>query len=65
VAPRWLDPYTVGHYMLEVSNDVFSGMENVLSCRPATLRTGSVAWRRALRSPNIVEVHYEWSTGPT
>jgi hypothetical protein len=36
-----LKPYTVGHQRLEVVNDVFSGVEYVLSCRPATSRTVS------------------------
>jgi hypothetical protein len=31
-----LDPYIVGHYRLEVANDVINGMEYVMSCHPAT-----------------------------
>jgi hypothetical protein len=26
VAPGWLKPYTVGHYQVEVANDIFNGM---------------------------------------
>jgi hypothetical protein len=26
VTPGWLNPYIVGHYRLEVANDVFNGM---------------------------------------
>jgi hypothetical protein len=36
-----LEPYTVGHQQLEIVNDVFSGAEYVLSCRPATSHTVS------------------------
>jgi hypothetical protein len=39
VAPEWLNPYIAGHYRLEVANNVFNGMEHVLSCRPTTLHT--------------------------
>jgi hypothetical protein len=27
VAIGWLDPYIVGHYRLEVANDVFNGVK--------------------------------------
>jgi hypothetical protein len=30
VALEWLNPYIVGHYRLEVANDVFNGMGCVL-----------------------------------
>jgi hypothetical protein len=39
VAPGWLNPYIVGHYRLEVANDIFNGVVHVLSCRLATLRS--------------------------
>jgi hypothetical protein len=32
----WLNSYTVGHYQLEVANDVFNDMEYVMSCHSAT-----------------------------
>jgi hypothetical protein len=35
VAIGWLIPYIVGHYRLEVANDVFNVMGYVLSCHPA------------------------------
>jgi hypothetical protein len=36
VALGWLNPYIAGHYRLEVANDVFNGIEYVLSCRSGT-----------------------------
>jgi hypothetical protein len=61
VAPGWLDPYIVGHYRLEVANDVFNDVGTpglvVLPCR-----TRSAAWRRAVGSLGMVVVPGEWST---
>jgi hypothetical protein len=60
--PDWLDPYIIGHYRLEVANDVFNDMGTsgliVLSHRC----TRSAAWRRAIRSPGTIAVSGEWST---
>jgi hypothetical protein len=61
VAPGWLDPYIVGHYRLEVANNVFNGMgtpDVVVLPR----HTRSAAWRRAVGSPGTVTVPDEWST---
>jgi hypothetical protein len=37
VAPGWLDPYIVGHYRLEVPNDVFKGVSMSGQLRGAVL----------------------------
>jgi hypothetical protein len=42
-----LDPYTIGHYLLGVVNDVFNGVENVLPRCHATSHS-CAAWRRAV-----------------
>jgi hypothetical protein len=59
-----LDPYIVGHYRLEVANDVFNDVGTsglvVLPCR-----TCSVVWHHATGSPYTVAVSCEWSTGLT
>jgi hypothetical protein len=59
VAPGWLDPYIVGHYRLEVANDVFNGVGTsdfvVLSHRPQ-----SVAWCCVVGSRCTVVVSDEW-----
>jgi hypothetical protein len=63
VAPEWLDLYIVGHYQLEVANDVFNGVgTSRLVILPG--RTWSAAWCRAIWSPGTVAVLGEWSTGP-
>jgi hypothetical protein len=36
VALGWLDPHIVGHYQLEIANDIFNGMGHALSCSPLT-----------------------------
>jgi hypothetical protein len=41
MAPGWLEPYTVGHQRLGVANDVFSGVESILSCPLTTSRAVS------------------------
>jgi hypothetical protein len=33
-----LNPYIIGHYRLEVVNNVFNGVEYIMSYRPATSR---------------------------
>jgi hypothetical protein len=39
VAPGWLDPYIIGHYQLEIANDIFNDVKTsdliVLSRRPS------------------------------
>jgi hypothetical protein len=39
VAIGWLNHYIVGHYRLEVANDVFNDIWYVLSYRPAMLHS--------------------------
>jgi hypothetical protein len=70
-----LDLYTIGHYWLGVANDVFNGVEIVLSYYRATSRP-CVAWHQAVVSPGAVAVllhyavesmcfvvtHHEWLT---
>jgi hypothetical protein len=55
-----LNPYTVGHYQLEVTNDVFNdvGMSGlvVLPCC-----TRSAVWLHAVGSPDTVAVPDEWA----
>jgi hypothetical protein len=60
VALEWLDPYIVGHYWLEVANDVFNSvaMPGLVILRR---RTRSAAWRRAVGSLYTVAVPGEWS----
>jgi hypothetical protein len=59
VAPGWFDPYIVGHYQLEVANDVFNGMSTSdLVVLPR--RTWSAAWHRAVGSPVTIAVPGEW-----
>jgi hypothetical protein len=61
VAPGWLDPYIVGHYGLEVANDVFNGVgASDLIVLPH--RTRLVAWRRAVGSSSAIAMPSEWST---
>jgi hypothetical protein len=60
----WLNPYIIGHYQLEVVNDVFNGMRYDMSYRPGRTRSAA-AWCHAVRLPGTVAVHLEWSTGPT
>jgi hypothetical protein len=61
VTPGWLNPYIVGHYRLEVVNDIFNDMG--MSCLVILPhRTQSAAWRRAVRSLDTVAVSCEWST---
>jgi hypothetical protein len=36
VAPGWLNPYIVGHYQLELANDVSNGMEYDMSYHHVT-----------------------------
>jgi hypothetical protein len=52
VASGWLDPYIIGHYQLEVANDVFNNMKTsdlvILSRRPR-----SAVSRHAVRSPAL------------
>jgi hypothetical protein len=71
-----LDLYTIGHYWLGVANDVFNGVEIVLSSYRATSRP-CVAWHRAIvslgtavvlpycavESLGIVVMHHEWLIG--
>jgi hypothetical protein len=51
----WWDPSTVGHYCLEVANDVFNGV-GTSSLVVLPHRTWSTAWHRPVGLP------YEWST---
>jgi hypothetical protein len=64
MAPRWLDPYIVGHYQLEVANDIFNDVELfvpvILSRRPR-----SAAWHRAVGPPCTVAVTGEWPAALT
>jgi hypothetical protein len=61
VAQGWLDLYRVGHYRLEVANDVFNGVgTSDLVVLPH--RTQSAVWRHAVASPGTVVVLGEWST---
>jgi hypothetical protein len=56
-----LDPYIVGHYWLEVANDLFNGIG---TSRPVILPhcTWSAVWHHAVGSPGTVVVSGEWST---
>jgi hypothetical protein len=64
VALGWLTPYTVGHYWLEVANDVFNDMgTSGLVILPS--RNGSIAWYRAVGLLGTIAVPEEWSIGPT
>jgi hypothetical protein len=64
MTPRWLDPYIVGHYQVEVANDIFNDMELfvlvILSRRPRP-----AAWHRAVGSSCTVAVPGEWSAALT
>jgi hypothetical protein len=60
--PGWLDPYVLGHYLHGVVNDVFNGMEAVVSCHLATSRVCAVQ-RWVVGKPRIVAVHHEWAAG--
>jgi hypothetical protein len=61
VIPGWLDPYIVGHYRLEVVNDVFNDVSTSdLVVLPR--RTRSTAWHCDVGSPSTVAVSGEWST---
>jgi hypothetical protein len=52
VALGWLDPYIVGHYRLEVENNVFNGVGTssliVLPCRTRQQRGSVLSGRLAL-----------------
>jgi hypothetical protein len=60
VALGLLDPYIIGHYQLEVVNDVFNDVGTpdlvVLPCR-----TRSVLWCHTIGSLGTVPVPCEWS----
>jgi hypothetical protein len=62
--PRWLSPYMVGHYRLEIANNIFNGMRYIPTCRPA--RKHSVCsmvlyFRVDWHCSGVLR----WSTGPT
>jgi hypothetical protein len=60
VAPGWLDPYIVGHYWVEVGNDVFNNMgTSDLVALPR--RTRSAVSHCAVGSPCTIAVPGEWS----
>jgi hypothetical protein len=59
MASCWLDPYIVGHYRLEVANDVFNGVRHALFCRAATLPSVSsvaLCYRVALHCSSVRRV---------
>jgi hypothetical protein len=59
VAPGWLNPYIVGHYQLEVTNDIFNGVGTLGLVTPPR-HTRSAAWHRTVRLPCTVVVPGEW-----
>jgi hypothetical protein len=60
VAPGWLDPCVLRHYLPGVANDVFNGMEVVASRRLATSRA-CAAWHRVIGPLDTVVIHREWA----
>jgi hypothetical protein len=52
-----LDPCVLGRYLPGVANDVFNGIEVVVSCCLATSQ------RRVIRPLDTVAVHREWVAG--
>jgi hypothetical protein len=62
VVLRWLNPYTVGHYRLEVANYVFNDMgTSGLVALPRCTRLA--ACHHAVGSLCTIVVSDEWSTG--
>jgi hypothetical protein len=60
VALGWLNPYIVGHYRLEVVNDVFNGM-GTSSLVILPRRTRTAVWRCTVGSLGTVVVPSKWS----